>query len=68
MKLTAQQREVLSLLADGPRDGITHRGTVNALERIGLVSHAKPDNGALIASWTWTITPAGRAALESRND
>ncbi len=56
VKLTAPQRELLHLMGDGPREGITDKRVANALGLKGLVSYDAADDA-------WSITDAGRALL-----
>lgn len=71
-KLTNRQAEALIKLRDhGPRCAYPglHLGTLNALSLRKLVT-AEYNLGSMAMPHTsikWTITPAGRAALEASN-
>lgn len=71
MKLTNKQAEALIKLRDhGPRCAYPglHMGTLNTLQYRGLVT-SKGGLGSMAMPHTtikWTITPAGRAALEEQ--
>lgn len=57
MKITKGQRELLEMLARGPRYGFTDKRLINALVEKGLARKKRED---------WIITAAGRKLVPPR--
>jgi hypothetical protein len=62
-KLTPVQRELLGLLATGPRYGFTNMATINSLVRKGLARKKPSRNTYGQKSTDWVITAKGRKLL-----
>lgn len=60
MKITPRQRELLELLARGPRYGFTDRRLISALVGKGLAKKQRAKN---MAGEDWVITAKGRGLL-----
>jgi len=61
--MTKAQREMLRVLAVGPRQDITNESIVKALARKGYAERFSESIGYMAQRHAWRITDAGRAAL-----
>jgi len=61
-KLTPTQKELLALLARGPRYGFTDRRAINALAARGLARNQRTKN---MVGEDWIITAAGKRLAAS---